>query len=566
MKATLVVKNAKVVTVDKHFSIQEAVAVDKDRIIAVGDNETIIKLIGPNTQIIDLGGRTMLPGINDSHLHAPCFGATRPPLSLDLTPSNINSIADMVQVLKQEVACTKKGAWIRGVGWNAAMLKECRDDPNRLPRKWELDAVSPDNPVVFMDFSLHTMLVNSKALEIANVHSQTPDPMAGVMERDTDTGEPTGIFHEMGSQELISPHIPQLTWEEKKKAIMTTLTHLNANGITSFTDPAIGPGGKKSLFGFMSEEFLEVYKDLLLNDQLTARVNVLLLLGEYGSLSLADLKNNLGTFSGSDSVDNQWLKFSGVKIFADGIPVTKTSWMKTDDGQPGSGSVVLPGQSETQDMDELTRMIAFAHSKGYQVGVHATGDKAIDVTVDAFLKATREMGGANRRHYVIHGDFISPEKLAILAENDFGLSVQPAIKSQISDYMEEIVGPKRAAYHFPLKTAVDSGVIMSGSSDAPVTYPNWREAVQAAVLRKGAKSGKISGPEQRIGVEDAIRAYTINGAWQDHMEDVKGSIEAGKLADFCVLNEDILSVETEKITNISVVMTIVGGKVVYNTI
>ena len=358
-------------------------------------------------------------------------------------------------------------------------------------------------------------------------------------------------------------YIPPLTREEKKKAILTTLSHLNANGITSFTDPAIGPGGEKSLFGAMNQEFLEVYKELQSDGQLSARVNILLLFGQYGSLTLSDLKNNLSDFTVPGDVNDQWLKVSGVKIFADGIPPARTAWMNADYLGGGRGSLVIPGQNDADKAEELTIMIAYVHSKGYQIGVHATGDRAIDVTVDAFLQAVQEDGGQDLRHYIIHGDFISPEKLEILSEHNFGLSVQPAIKALTSDYMADVVGAEQAAYQFPLKSAFGIGVIVSSSSDAPVTYPRWQEGVQAAVLRKGVESGKVSGPEQCISVEDAIRTYTINGAWQDHMEAVKGSLEVGKLADFCVLDEDILSVEAERIGSISVVMTVVGGRVVY---
>ncbi len=174
------------------------------------------------------------------------------------------------------------------------------------------------------------------------------------------------------------------------------------------------------------------------------------------------------------------------------------------------------------------------------------------------------MPGGDPRHYTIHGDFISQEKAKTLARINCGIAMQPYIGVMISDYVPTIVGEERAAYEWPARTVLDAGANLTSSSDAPVTYPNWRLGVQAAVLREGLVSGKVSGPEECISVNEAIRTYTINGAWQDHMEDVKGSIEVGKFADLCVIGEDILTLDPHKIGEIPVLMTIVGGKIVFD--
>ncbi|MBM4338270.1 MAG: amidohydrolase [Deltaproteobacteria bacterium] len=562
-KADIVITNGKVITVDKDFSIKQAVAVKGDKIVAVGTNDEINAFIGSNTKILDLKGKPILPGINDAHMHAPFFGATRPPLALDLTYPTVKSIPEMVEALRKKVAEVKPGEWIRGFGWDQGSLEECKNDPTRLPRKWDIDPVSSDHPVVFTDFSAHTLLANSKALEIAGISKDTPNPVSGEMERDPKTGEPTGIFKEPGAQALVSAHVPLLTRKEKKEAVLTALRHLNANGVTSFTDAAIGPGGETYVYGVMSAEFVDIYRELLNEGSLTARVNVLLLLGDYGALTLEDLKKNMETFKVPKDVDKAWLNFPGVKIFADGIPLTMTSWMNEDYVTGGRGTSVIPGKTDQEQWDNLTEMITYVHSKGYQLGVHATGDRAIDASVDGFVKAIQTIPGGDPRHYLIHGDFISPEKAKTLGKYNCGIAMQPFISVMISDFEPAVVGEKRAAYEWPTRTVIDAGVNLTSSSDAPVTYPNWRMGVQAAVLREGLISGKVSGPEECIAVEEAIRTYTINGAWQDHMEDVKGSIEVGKLADFCVIGDDILTVDPHKIGEIPVLMTIVGGKIVY---
>jgi predicted amidohydrolase YtcJ len=563
MKADLVIKNAKVVTVDEAFSIQEAIAVKDGRIQAVGSNTEVDSAIGPETQVIDLGGKTLLPGINDAHLHAPLFGASRPPVALDLSPPNVLSLDDMAEALRTKVAESQPGEWIRGFGWDPGAIAECKNDPSRLPRKWDIDAVSPDNPVVFNDFSAHNMLVNSRALAIAGIDKHTPAPQSGEMERDPESGEPTGIFQELGAQSMISRFVPLLTREEKKKALLTALELFNANGITSFTDAAIGPGGEQYVYGVMSTEFIDIYQELLREGRLTARATILLLFGDYGALTLEEVKNHMATFELPTNLDRNWLNLPGIKIFADGIPPTKTAWMKEEYVGGGRGSLVIPGETDQERTERLRELIGYIHSLGFQMGIHTTGDRAIETTVDGLLSAMTDKSNPDPRHYLIHGDFISREYAEQLARNNLGLSTQPLIKIVISDFTPALVGEERAAWEFPLRTMLDAGLKVSCSSDAPVTFPNWRLGVQAAVLRENLNSGKVSGPEQCISVEDAIRTYTINGAWQDHQEDFKGSIEPGKAADFCVLDRDILTVDPHEIGNIEVDMTIVDGRVVF---
>jgi len=565
MKADLVITNGKVITVDKDFTIKEAVAIKDGKIVAVGTNDEVKEFATSATKVLDLKGKPILPGINEAHMHSPFFGTTRPPLSLDLTYPTVKSIPEMVEALRQKIAEVAPGEWVRGFGWDQSSLEECKSDPSRLPRKWDLDAVSPDHPVAFTDFSVHTLLVNSKALEIAGITKETPDPPSGEVERD-ENGEPTGIFKEPGAQALVAAHVPLLTREEKKTALLTALSHLNANGVTSLTDAAIGPGGETFLYGVMSAEFVDLYQELLAEGKLTVRVAVLLLLGDYGALTYEDLENGLNTFKVPTNVDKELLQFQGVKIFADGIPLTYTSWMNEDyvSGNVGHGTSVIPGNTDEEQRDNLIEMIKLVHRHGFQIGLHATGDRAIDAAVDGFVKAFEEKPGGDPRHYLIHGDFISSEKAKTLAKYNCGVAMQPFISVMISDFQPAVVGEELAAYEWPTRTVIDARVNLTSSSDAPVTYPNWRLGVQAAVLREGLISGKVSGPEEAITVEEAIRTYTINGAWQDHMEDVKGSIEVGKFADFCIIGDDILAVDPHKIGTIPVLMTIVGGKIVFD--
>jgi predicted amidohydrolase YtcJ len=274
--------------------------------------------------------------------------------------------------------------------------------------------------------------------------------------------------------------------------------------------------------------------------------------------------DGLAAWRPPQGLNPDWVRLCGVKVFADGLPITKTAWMHDDYLGGGRGELVIPGKTDAERVSELQAIIRYAHDREFQVGVHVTGDAAIDATVAGFVQCQTERPGADLRHYIIHGDFISLATARTLASHNLGLSMQPSIKVLIADQEEGIVGRERAAYEWPMRTVLDAGVHLAASSDAPVTYPNWREGIQSAVLREAKGSGKVSGPDQCISVPEAIRMYTINGAWQDHMEKEKGSLEVAKLADLCILDEDILTVDPHEIGEIPVLMTIVGGKIVYD--
>jgi predicted amidohydrolase YtcJ len=419
---------------------------------------------------------------------------------------------------------------------------------------------------VLNDWTAHSAWVNTRALELAGVTRDTPDPEGGAIERDPVTGEPTGVFREMSAIGLVMRVVPLLTKDEKRTAILSAMQTMNANGVTSYTDSALGAGGNTYSGGLLGQECADVYVDLQREGKMTARVTVLALFGEYGAISRADLERGMKDYEWPAGLDAKWLRFPGVKIFADGIPFSKTSamWEEYEDG--GLGTFAIPGATEEEKQDQLTAMIRHVCSTNVQVGVHVTGDRAATVTLDAFQAAiAADPSVRETRPYLIHADQIRPADIVRAAELGVLLNMQPTIQSIIADMLPAFLGAERAAKDWPFASVLSAGGRLAASSDLPVTYPNWREGVQAMLLREGVPSGKVSGPEECIGMEDALRAYTINGAWQDHMEDRKGSIEVGKLADFCVLDADILTVDPHTIKDIGVLMTIVGGTVVHDT-
>ncbi len=563
--ADTVLINGNVITVDADFSIAEAIAVRNGRILAVGNNQQIRGLIDNQTEQIDLSGRTVLPGIIDAHLHLAIWSTTRPPLSLNLSYPNVKSISDVVGLVREKAAELPQGEWIRGYGWDESYFSEWIRDHNRHPTRWDLDAVSPEHPVALSDFTGgHVFWVNSKALELAGIRKDTPDPAGGDIIRDPDSGEPTGLLNEFGATRLIMKMLPRWTRDQWRAGFLASFEELNRLGITSITEPGIGPntflGG-----GEIPNDLISLYNALYQEGLLSVRVSLLLGFADWltpGLLSLDGMKEYLDFVGTSTGFGNEWLKVAGMKLGSDSMPLNKTSWMWEEYVGGGNGHLLAKGSNNDERYNELINMINYASKRRFQLGVHSTGDRAIDAVVDGFVKALEE-DPWDARHYVIHADFATPGCAKRMAKYGIGVAAQSLIKQQISDLEEEIVGPERAAYEWPLKTLMNAGVHVANSSDAPVIYPNWKVGIEAAVTRESKASGKVSGPEECLTREEAIRSYTMEGAWLDHSEHVKGSIEPGKIADLCVLDQDILSVNVHDISGIETVMTMVGGKVVY---
>ncbi|MBD0671664.1 amidohydrolase [Streptomyces sp. CBMA156] len=561
--ADLVFLDGRVVTVDAEFSVASALAVTGGVISAVGGRDDVAPLIGPRTRVVDLRGATLLPGINDSHLHGCAFGMATPPLSLDLGHPAVSSLGGVAEAVREAVGRVPDGQWITGHGWDTGYLDECVLDPSRRPSRRDLDAVSPDHPVVLYSFSGHATWVNSRALELIGIDRHTVAPPGGAIVVDA-TGEPTGLLHE-GAQDLVQHALPPLSRQERADAIRSTLATLARLGVTSYTEPGLGPGGAGIMRGALGAETLDVYRRLLADGELTARVGVLLLPTGMTSTT-AEFARGLAALGEAGDEDPRRLAIHGIKVFADGVVPNKTAWMHEPYVGGGCGSLCVGGGTDTERTAEIATMIRLGHTAGHQLGVHVTGDRAIDTVADAFAAAVAEHPRPDARHYVIHGDFLTPHSMEVLAAHGFGVNMNPTIKWTVADMEEEFVGAERAAYAWPYRDAIDAGVRVASGSDAPVTFPDWRQGLATMVLRESKAAGRVSGPEQRIGLAEAIRTYTIDAAWQDFADDWKGSLEPGKAADLCVLDGDLLAADPRGIPAMPVVLTVVDGQVVYDAL
>jgi predicted amidohydrolase YtcJ len=559
--ADLVIINGNILTIDPLFTAVQAVAVKEDKIVATGTSEDMKRLASKYTRIFDLKGATMLPGINDTHCHMSDWALTRPPFKLETRYPVVKSIADVVNMVQKHVKKAKPGGWIQGEGWDQGYLDECRVNPNRKPVKEDLDKAAPNNPVYLVEYSGHRAWCNSRALEAVGITRDTPDPVGGRIDKDPGTGEPTGLLYEKASF-MVGRVIPRWTYKDRKTAIPNAMVELNSLGITSFTDAGVE---RDKLAAYN-----DVYNEVFMDNKWTCRLNILLMLGGFGPNPVEATKEALKYVGTRHNFGNEWLKINGAKLVADGIPPLKTAWMYDNYYVGGgNGSLTIDGKSPEEQEKNLRELINVLHHNRYQVGIHCCGSRTADVCHDQYMKCI-DGDPWDARHYTIHSDFVRPEtikKVSLFGKRtgyELGMNVQSLIKWTISGLMDSVVGPEKAGYEWPLRTMLDNGIHVGDSSDAPVTYPDWRNGVQSAVLRESKATGKVSGPEQRITVPEAIRNYTINGAWFDHMETTKGSIEPGKFADFCIIDRDILSIDPHEISNLRILMTIAGGNVVFN--
>ena len=536
--ADLILDGARVLTLDDELRQVEALAIKNGFLLAVGSSDEVELYRGRETRTVDLRDHTIIPGINDSHLHALSWGLGQPPLTLDLSYPGVSSIAEVVNRVGERAREVPPGSWIVGRGWDQSYFSE-----QRAPTRFDLDAVASEHPVVLTEFSGHAVWVNSAAMQAAGVTAAS-EVSGGHLVRDAD-GRLTGVLFERATS-LIWDALPPVDERGRRQALELAMDTMLDRGITSFTDPGV------------DLETARLYDSVIGitgSNRVLPRATLLLRAGA----SVASLEPLLD-FELSAVTDPLRLRVAGIKIMGDGIPTANgTAWLHEPYVSGGYGQLVIDGATDEERVAELHAMIEAIHEAGLQIGVHATGDRAIDAVVDGYAKALEVRPRRAARHYVIHADLASPATLARMAEKGVGANFNPEIKHLIADGQVAAIGEERAAYEWPYRTALDLGVNVASSSDAPVTPGDWRQGVTTCVMRQGLRSGEVSGPGQRITLDEALVTYTRAGAWQDSAETDKGTLEVGLLADLCVLEGDLIETPIEQIPEVEVVATFVGG-------
>lgn len=558
--------NGKIATLDSQNTVVEAIAVKNGFIIARGTTDEIRSLAGDTTQEIDLGGKVMLPGIHDAHVHI-CDYSDNMLHTCDCSRGSAANLAQLREILKKRAEEVGPGNWVRGAGCDDEALEEVAREGRRITR-WDIDEACPDNPVVIIMWDGHTCLINSNAMKLAGITRDTPNPVGGEILRD-ENGEPTGLLQEATALQLAFKAMPRATVKELKENLIAGQKLMNSMGYTSYTDCTCGPANSEREVGASGELSLKAYEELLNEGKLTARVNIGFYAGDHAVQTYETCKHVLDTFDFPTYSDPRWVTLNMFKIFSDGVHMGYSAWMKEDyadrPGCHGRSVFLGPDATDEEQEAELKKIVKLAHDRGWQVGVHAIGNKAAAAVTDAFIEAQQENPRPDPRHYLIHSDGLGDrEDLKRAAENGIGCSVQTQLASYAYEVTIDRVGKERGDMFMGQRDLMDMGLhIANGSDSIGGPFGKWTTAVQAEVDRKSMVTGEYHRQDLAISVTDALKQFTMGGAWQEHAETWRGSIEVNKVADLTVIDRDIFTIPVDEIGDIECVMTVVDGKIVY---
>jgi len=507
MATDVILKNANVITMNPAQPRAELVAISGDSIFHVGSNDETDRLTGRFTKVIDCAGKTLVPGFHDAHLHL--FSLIRKLTSLDLSPAKVRSIADIKEAIREKALASPPGAWINGTDYNEFYL-----EGKHCPTRWDLDEAAPNHPVVISHRSLHACVLNSKALELAGITHETPEPDGARIERDLTTGEPNGIL--IGMLNFVRSHVmPRFSEDELIEGAALADEYFLSHGITSFQEATM-----RNDIGRW-----ETICDLKLNADLLSRVTMM-----AGADYFKDFKER-GLLAGTG--DNLM--------------------------QLGAVKVMLEIEPEQEELNNLALDI---HEAGYQLAFHAVAERTVASAVTALEYVNQHSSVAGRRHRIEHCGECPPPLLERIKKLGLVIVIQPAFIYYSGERYLSTVPESQLPWLYRIKAPLEKGVVVAGSSDAPVVSANPLMGIYAAVTRQ-AESGQTLLPEERISVEQALSLYTVNAAYSSFEEKIKGSIAPGMLADIVILSDDPTSIPPEKIKDIKVEMTMIGGEVVW---
>lgn len=510
-----------------------------------------------DVRVIDVGGATVLPGIDDSHLHGYEFG--RSITAVDVGIRACPALGDLQEAVRR--AAPEATGWVRGIGWDDTRVRG--SGPAGQLCAADLDAVRADVPVLLTDVTGHQALCNSVAMRLAGLTtSSIADPVGGVIVRDA-SGMPTGLLRE-AAVARVNDVIPPLSLAEKRSAIAAAQDRLLAGGVTAFTDPGLGPGARTLMDGTGDLDAVEAYRQLDADGELHMRVDVMLLFGGLGGTTAEAVAAGLDAWGEPRRIrPHGHLGIAQMKVFADGIPRSRTAWMHEPYDDCSHGSLTVAGDTDEERVAELQGIIREAAMRGWQIGVHTIGDHAIDEVVGALVGLGPE--ARDRRHYVIHGDFASGDALRLMSESSITLNANPSIRWSVGDGVVPIIGGERNASRQRLRTAWDLGVNVCSSSDAPVSPPDWRVMAAAAVTRSIA-SDPARTDSQCLTMREALLTMTRSPAWQGHAEQWRGALAPGMAADLTVLDRAVDWDEPWSLTEAGVQATVAGGHVRYGSL
>jgi hypothetical protein len=524
--ATLAILNARVWTGNPRQPWAEAVATRGERLVAVGSTAEVEQLVGASTRVIDAKGQMLVPGFNDAHLHFIDGGLRLATVQL----RDAKTPAEFAARLKDFAASVPKGTWIIGGDWDHELWG------GELPHRDWIDSVTPDHPVWVNRLDGHMSLANSVALRAAGVTAATPEVPGGTIVRGPQ-GEPTGILKD-NAQTLVDRVRPPLSAEMSDRALEAAMRFVAEQGVTSVQNMG-------------TWEELDTFERAHQAGRLRTRI--------YAAVPLETWERLRDTVARRGRGD-AWLRIGGLKGYVDGSLGSHTAaFHEPFTDAPGDKGLLV------NTSEDLYRWVSGADKEGLHVMVHAIGDRAIQLQLDIFARVAAENGPRDRRFRIEHAQHIAPRDVKRFAEQDVIASMQPYHAIDDGRWADRVIGPERAKTTYAFKSLLDVGARLAFGSDWYVAPPTPLEGIYAAVTRRTLDDRNPGGwvPEQRIGVEDALRAYTLGGAYASFEEQEKGSLEPGKLADLALIDRDLTRVPPETIRDARVMLTVVGGQVVF---
>lgn len=534
--ADLVLRNGKIYTLDATRSWAEAVGISNGRIVFVGSDAEAEAALGPSTQVVDLDGRMLLPGFQDIHIHPISGGVEASACDLN----GLESVDEYLETIAEYARTHPDEEWITGGGWSMAAFGPGANASRKL-----LDEVVPDRPVLLSSADGHSAWVNSKALEVAGVTADTPDPVDGIIDREPGTAAPLGSLQE-GAIYLVSRHAPAIDLETRTSGLQYSISMLNDYGITSIQDAAV------------NEDDLKAYQALDERGELRLRVVASQWWERDGDL------DQIGRFKAlRERYTKGRLDASTVKIMQDGVMENFTAAMLEPYlGQGGKKGIPMV------EPQKLKKVVTALDAEGFQVHFHAIGDAAIRQALDAVEAAQKANGYRGNRHHISHLELIDPADIPRFRELQVTANFQP-LWAYADDYVTELtvpfIGPDRSKWLYPIASVHRAGGMVAFGSDWSVSTANPFHQMETAVTRMGASGDTTEPflPEQSIDLPLAIAAFTIHAAYVNRQEQETGSVETGKYADLIVLDRNLFEIEPTEISETQVLLTMIEGQVVH---
>lgn len=532
--AELVLTNGTIYTGEDARPRVEAVAIRGERIVATGTSKEIEAWVGPNTRVVDLKGRFAMPGFNDAHVHLANGGQAK--LSVEL--NGCKSISELQERIRARLSEYKQGEWITGRGWDHTLWPV-----KKFPTKKDLDAVSTEHPMIFNRVDGHVAIANSLALKLAGITKDSPNPESGEIERDS-AGEPTGMLKEGGAMSLVFRKVPELSPEQRRRGIQLALAEVGSFGVTSIQDNS----------GW--NDFL-TYVELKKDGKLTARIS------EW--LPFTAPLDRLEEMRKTGGTADPWLRTAGLKGVIDGALGGRTAAMI----EPYSDQASTRGILNISE-DRLMQLAVERDAANFQINLHAIGDRANRAALNAFEAAknarlaNNTAKGWDPRHRVEHSQIVALEDIPRFGSLGVIASMQPSHQTTDSRWALDRVGPERIKGAYAWKSMQRVGARLAFGTDYPVEPISPFRGVFACVTREvDGQPGSSWQPQEKISLDDCIKAYTEGSAYADHAEKDKGRIAVGQLADIIVLSSDLTKIPPQQILRTNVQLTFVGGRLVY---